>query len=67
MSQMKTYGSKLNAVEMQDFLDYAITQNVRTSQQSKKGVRGTPICIWGTHGIGKTQSVIDFARRHDYT
>jgi len=61
---LKTYGETLNATEIGDFLNYAIKQN---DEIAKKGKRGTPICIWGTHGIGKTESVIDFARRNDYT
>ena len=65
MSQSKTYGAELNALEIQDFLDYAIKQNTRISKDS--GKRGTPVCVWGTHGIGKTESIIDFARRNDYT
>ena len=66
-SDMKTYGAKLNAIEIQDFLDYVIEQNTKISILSDGFERGTPICIWGTHGIGKTQSVIEFAKRNDYT
>jgi MoxR-like ATPase len=65
MSSAKTYGAELNALEIQDFLDYAIKQNSNISKNS--GKRGTPVCVWGTHGLGKTESIIDFARRNDYT
>ena len=25
------------------------------------------ICIWGTHGLGKTETVISYAQQNDYT
>jgi MoxR-like ATPase len=60
---MKTYGSTLNASEITQFLEYALAQN---DQLAERGERGTPICIWGTHGIGKTETIIDFAQRKGY-
>ena len=66
-TEMKTYGAKLNAIEIQDFLDYVINQNTKISKEGDGVQRGTPVCIWGPHGIGKTQSVINFAKRNDYT
>ena len=61
---LKTYGEKLNAQELTEFLEYALQQNDKLAQ---KGKRGTPICVWGTHGIGKTESIIGYAKKHKYT
>ena len=61
---LKTYGEKLNAQELTEFLEYALQQNDKLAQ---KGKRGTPICVWGTHGIGKTECVIGYAKKHKYT
>jgi MoxR-like ATPase len=61
---LKTYGEKLNAQEIMEFLEYALKRN---DKLSRKGKRGTPICIWGTHGIGKTQAVITYAQKNEYT
>jgi hypothetical protein len=33
----------------------------RNDQAGQSGRRGTPVCIWGTHGLGKTEIVKDFA------
>lgn len=60
---MKTYGESLNSLELNRFLDYTILQNDLLAQNNQ---HGTPICIWGTHGIGKTETVISFAKRNGY-
>jgi hypothetical protein len=60
---MKTYGEALNAIEIEKFLTYAIHQNDVLAQS---GQHGAPICIWGTHGIGKTETIISFAEKHKY-
>ena len=61
---MSTYGSKLNTQEINRFLDFSFSQN---EQAVLNGRRGTPICIWGTHGIGKTETIINFAKKRGYT
>ena len=61
--KFKTYGMELNSTEISDFLDYSISTNDRLAQSGK---RPTPICIWGTHGIGKTEMVIGLAREKDW-
>ena len=61
---LKTYGATLNSSEISDFLEFSLKENDKIA---KNGKRGTPICIWGTHGIGKTEMVLDFARRNNYT
>ena len=60
---MKTYGEHLNAIEIERFLKYTLHQNDRLAT---KGQNGTPLCIWGTHGIGKTEMIIQFAKQNGY-
>jgi hypothetical protein len=33
----------------------------RNDELGKNGKRGTPVCVWGTHGMGKTELVKNFA------
>lgn len=61
---MRTYGTQLSAKELSRFLDFSFKQNERATD---RGQRGAPICVWGTHGIGKTESVITFANARGYT
>jgi AAA domain (dynein-related subfamily) len=49
-----TYGSKVNSEHISQFLNYMLDANV-LNPTSKD--RPTPICIWGMHGIGKTELV----------
>ena len=60
---MNTYGEKLNSTEVERFLNYTLKQN---DLLAKKGKHGVPLCIWGRHGIGKTEMVISFAEKHGY-
>jgi len=53
------YGAKKNPAELSEVLAYIFEQNNELSDQ---GRRGTPVCIWGTHGLGKTQLVHDYAK-----
>jgi MoxR-like ATPase len=57
------YGAKANADEIKKTLDHIF---VRNDSIAEKGGRGTPVCIWGTHGIGKTQIVQDFAHQRKW-
>ena len=43
-------------------LELGISIFERNNNLNSEGKRGTPICIWGTHGLGKTQIVRDFAK-----
>lgn len=52
------FGKKLNSKELKKILNHIFERN-NSLNNSKK--RGTPICIWGTHGLGKTQIVRDYA------
>ena len=52
------FGKKLNNKELKKLLNHIFERN-NSLNNSKK--RGTPICIWGTHGLGKTQIVRDYA------
>jgi MoxR-like ATPase len=57
------YGAKANADEIKKTLDHIF---VRNDSIAEKGGRATPVCIWGTHGIGKTQIVQDFAHQRKW-
>ena len=59
-----TYGSHLNSQEIVRFLEYTLNQNDRLAE---KGGRGTPICVWGPHGIGKTETIINYASSKGYS
>ena len=58
-NNLKTYGADLNSQELEKLLSYTMQQNDRLAE---KGKRGTPMCIWGTHGIGKTQLIMGLAK-----
>jgi hypothetical protein len=52
------YGTKCNTAELEAFIRHTILTNEAVEA---KGGRKTPVCIWGDHGIGKTQTVEKFA------
>lgn len=52
------YGKKGNSKELMEILSHIFNRNNELSELDKKG---TPICIWGTHGLGKTQIIRDYA------
>ena len=54
------YGSKLDAHSISETLAFLFDANLKNELET--GERPTPICIWGTHGLGKTQSVVSYAR-----
>ncbi|MDE0872135.1 MAG: AAA family ATPase [Flavobacteriales bacterium] len=58
--QLLQYGAKKNPAELSEILAYIFERNNELARQDE---RGTPICIWGTHGLGKTQLVQDFAKK----
>jgi hypothetical protein len=59
MSHAPTQGPKLDSLTMEKVLAHIFERNEVLSDSG--GGRGTPVCIWGTHGLGKTQMVKDYA------
>ena len=57
------YGTTANSVEVSNFTEHIITNNLKAEANGRKK---TPICIWGTHGIGKTEMVEQIAKANDY-
>ncbi len=53
------YGKKVNSTNLKSILEHIFLRNDEISNQ---GLRGSPVCIWGTHGLGKTQIVSEFAK-----
>ena len=62
-SETTIYGAQMNAEELELFLQHTFAVNRRAEQSGQKR---TPVCIWGRHGIGKTEFVEQFARDHHY-
>ena len=61
---MKTYGQTLDTVQLEDFLAFFFTSSL--AHEEATGERPTPVCIWGPHGLGKTASVMAFARERGW-
>jgi len=57
------YGTKTSPIEAEQFIDHMIGVNQKLQQKNKLG---TPLCIWGKHGIGKTQLVEAIAKRKGF-
>ncbi|MFM2375118.1 MAG: hypothetical protein RLZZ165_215 [Bacteroidota bacterium] len=57
------YGTKCNSKEVEDFILHTFATN---AMAEAAGRMKTPICIWGQHGIGKTQLVEQIARQNGY-
>ncbi len=57
------YGPKLNPLAMQRVLDHVFTRN---AQPAQCGRAGTPVCLWGAHGLGKTQIVQQYAQERNW-
>ncbi len=57
------YGAELDGIAIKRFLSHIFEANLRADAE---GRRGTPICIWGTHGLGKTMSVTEFAHERGW-
>lgn len=57
------YGTKCNSGELIKFMDHTLYTNQQAEEQ---GFRKTPLCIWGEHGIGKTQTVETYAQENGY-
>ena len=57
------YGAEVSASRLQKLLKHQIQRN---RQLLRRGLPGVPICIWGLHGIGKTQLVREFAKAQQW-
>lgn len=53
------YGTHAKASELTGFVKHVLKANQRAEEADK---RKTPICIWGRHGIGKTEIVEGLAK-----
>lgn len=54
--QYITYGARVGADSVTALLEHALDSMAQSAE------RPTPVCIWGLHGIGKTELVRDLAR-----
>jgi len=63
MHHYQYYGTKVNAVELLAFVKHVLQTNLALETEGK---RKTPICIWGRHGIGKTEIVESLALRNGH-
>ncbi|MCB0616990.1 MAG: hypothetical protein KDC75_26915, partial [Phaeodactylibacter sp.] len=57
------YGTRAKAGEVITFVRHVLQANIRAEA---RGQRKTPICIWGKHGIGKTEIVQALAEDMGY-
>ncbi|MCB0585497.1 MAG: AAA family ATPase [Phaeodactylibacter sp.] len=57
------YGTRCKAGEVVAFVRHVLQANMRAEA---RGQRKTPICIWGRHGIGKTEIVQALAEQIGY-
>ena len=60
----EAYGAELDAFTLDRILAHIFRTNL--ASESNTGQRPTPICIWGSHGIGKTSLIKDLARRNGW-
>jgi MoxR-like ATPase len=57
------YGARLDAVRLTQTIEHIFTTNLRRQEVGEPGV---PICIWGTHGLGKTESIKAYAKQRGW-
>ena len=57
------FGPKRNSKEIIEFLNHVFESNFNINENYRKP---TPICIWGTHGLGKTEIVKDYAIKRNW-
>jgi len=57
------YGLKSSSIEVSNFIKHIIKSNEIFEE---KGQKKTPVCVWGTHGIGKTDIVGQIAEELGY-
>lgn len=61
---MSVYGDTLNSADLEEFLSFVFETNLKSEEE--RSDRPIPICIWGRHGLGKTASVIEYAKSHNW-
>lgn len=59
-------GLEVTSKDLTSVLDHLFKTNLERESSSEDGVRPVPVCIWGSHGIGKTAIVKDFAESHGW-
>jgi MoxR-like ATPase len=65
MSNFKEgYGARLDADNIDSALNHIFQTNLEN--EALTGRRPTPICIWGSHGIGKTAIIKSFAQKNGW-
>ncbi len=57
------YGTKCHPEELVLFISHLLKTNAQIEAQ---GNRKVPLCIWGQHGIGKTEIVETYAKENNY-
>ena len=57
------YGTRGNSKEIIKILTHIFDANAALPNLGQKP---TPVCIWGTHGLGKTDIVRDFAKQRNW-
>ena len=57
------YGMETDSNEVRSFTEHIIKTNITAEENGRKK---SPICIWGTHGIGKTEMVQQIATDLNY-
>ena len=57
-------GAALPGDQLSSFLEAVFTTNL--AHEASSGGRPTPVCIWGTHGLGKTDIAVNFARQRGW-
>jgi MoxR-like ATPase len=57
------YGAQLDPGKTANVLRHLFDNNLKAQQD---GLKATPVCIWGTHGIGKTMLVEQYAEEQGW-
>jgi hypothetical protein len=60
---MSTFGNNLNAHDLKEFLKHIFKRN---KSLDFNGKQTTPVIIWGTHGLGKTEIVKEFTKENNW-
>jgi AAA domain (dynein-related subfamily) len=58
-----TYGAKANSEQVAIFLQHIFNNSIDNGSLEKPP---TPVCVWGLHGIGKTEIIKDAALKNGY-
>lgn len=57
------YGTETTSNEVKSFIRHILQSNLKAEEEERKKY---PICIWGRHGIGKTEIVAQLAKAEKY-